>query len=267
MKNQFWVVLIGIVVGMVGLFLVINNDENGSSNNANTTNPLKIQLDDHAYSAGTLTVAQNAAGEAEPKDDKSKVTLIEYGDFECPACGQIFPIIDQLKQEFGSDLLFVFRHFPLTTLHPNATAAHRAAEAAGNQGKFFEMHDLLYERQSQWSSSTSGLNVAQATNVFEGYAQELELDIETYKSDVQSEEVFKVIDRQSDIGTSQGITGTPTFILNGERIETPRTYDQFRDLIQAELDAATDQAVNEEGEQSSDSPDSEGAETADGNNE
>ncbi len=260
MQKQFWAILIGVSVGLIGLFMITSDSDEGTNNISSSIEQVsQIQATDHVYIGEPKEVTVNDAGEASVADDTSKVTIVEYGDFGCPACFQAFPIIEELKAEYGSDLRFIFRHFPLSSIHPNATAAHRAAEAAGNQGKFFEMHDLLYERQQFWARQTSGLNVSAAIDVFKSYAEELELDMDQYNTDVESLEVFEVIDAQSDGGASLGITGTPTFFINDERIETPRNTEQFRELIDAAIAAADGEA----GESTEDSADDTSEDTSD----
>jgi len=165
-------------------------------------------------------------------------TLIEFSDFECPACGNIFPVIEAAQEEFGDDLRVVFRHFPLTSLHPNANAAHRASEAAHAQGKFFEMHDLLYERQSAWAAATSGLSTSEVIGLFESYASQLGLDMDQYREDVSSSELFDNITRHQDAGNQLNISATPTLLLNGELIDTPPDASSFFDTIRAAIDAS-----------------------------
>src|SRR6185369_17631925 len=107
-----------------------------------------------------------------PKD--AKVTLIEYGDFQCPACGTYYPMVKKINEEYGDKVLFVFRNFPLYTIHPNAGISAQAAEAAGLQGKYWEMYDLLFQKQDEWSSSNPAKAVEEH---FNGYAQSLGLDL------------------------------------------------------------------------------------------
>jgi len=179
-------------------------------------------------------------------NEQSSVTVVEYGDFECPACGAIAPIFSQVKEEFKDQVKFEFRHFPLVQIHFNALAAHRAAQAAGNQGMFWEMHDILYERQASWkadvqASSPHGGAVASNNTpgpIFEGYAQELGLDLDRFKVDVASSETLATINADRDQGNSDGANSTPTFMINGRKIEdtaTVSTVAGFRELINQEL--------------------------------
>ncbi len=162
------------------------------------------------------------------------ITLTEYGDFECPACGQFFPLVAQIKEQFKDQIRFEFKHFPLVQIHPNATAAHRAAQAAANQNKFWEMHDLLYERQASWRGVTS------PSSVFEGYAQELGLNMETYNTDVVASQTLGIINADIDAGKNLDVSGTPTFFIDGVKIEDTNSIasvDGFSSVIQAAIDA------------------------------
>lgn len=144
-----------------------------------------------------------------------KVTLVEYGDFQCPGCGSAYPSVKALKEKYEGQLTFVFRNFPLTNIHPNALAAATAAEAAGRQGKFWQMHDLLFERQTSWQNA----GVDSREGVFQNYARELGLDIERFKRDLGSEEVAKRITYHRALANKVGADSTPTFTLNGRQLE------------------------------------------------
>lgn len=206
--NRFWIILGVVVLGMIGLFIVTGNKEQESSGNF-TGNASEVQADDHVRFKRDLPV-----------------TLIEYGDFQCPSCGAYFPILKSLEEEYKDQVTFVFRHFPLRTIHPNAQAASLAAEAAGKQGKFFEMHDKLFETQSAW-----GQIATNQQTLFEGYAQELGLNMEQFKADYKSQAAADKINRDVSSGKQFDITGTPTFILNGKKIESPKDAEEFSKLL------------------------------------
>lgn len=157
------------------------------------------------------------------------LTLVEYSDFQCPACGFMHPIVKQLRQEFGGDLQFVYRHFPLTASHPNAEAAAKAAEAAGKQGKFWEMHDLLFETQDQWAKD------ATPEVFFSDLANIVGLDLAQFKKDFGSKEIEKAVAKDVRSGTAGRIQATPTFFLNGQYLQHPTSFEQFRGLIQSVL--------------------------------
>jgi len=183
--------------------------------------------------------------------ETSTVTLTEYGDFECPACGAFFPLVKQVKEQFKDKIRFEFKNFPLVQIHGNTTAAHRAAEAASKQGKFWEMHDLLYERQASWRSQGAVTHTGQQlsgnnpTGIFEGYATELGLDLDQYKADVKASNTIATINADIAKGKEAGVTGTPTFFLNGKKIEDQSTIDsadKFSTLIENALSEAETKA-------------------------
>lgn len=157
------------------------------------------------------------------------IVLQEFGDFQCSACATYYPLVKQLQDEYGDRLAFQFIHFPLIQIHPNAFVAHKAAEAAGKQNKFFEMHDLLYEQQQLWANANN------ATTIFENFAAQLELDMEQYKSDAVSSEVNSSITADIKVGQDNNINSTPSFLLNGKKIENPRSLEEFKALIDAEI--------------------------------
>jgi protein-disulfide isomerase len=138
----------------------------------------------------------------------------------------LFPLVKEVKAAYGEDLKFQFRHFPLTSIHPNAFLGSRAAEAAGKQGKFFEMHDLLYQNQEEWSTASN------PTSVLESYASQLSLNIDQFKKDMTSSEVNAIINADLKAGQALGANSTPTFVLNGKKVEeNPRSVDDFKKLI------------------------------------
>lgn len=215
MDKKFMLILGLVVAVLIGIFLIAGGKEDGGG----------------AAFTGDPKVVQSNDWKEGPAD--ASVVLIEYGDFQCPGCGALFPALEQVKEELGSQFLFVFRHFPLTNIHPNAMAAHRAAEAAGIQGQFFAMHDMLFTRQSQWSSSSD------ASSIFETYAQELNINVDQFKNDVASQEVFDVISQQMDSGNQLGLSSTPSLLLNGEKIENPSSVEELTQVIQEAINAAS----------------------------
>jgi protein-disulfide isomerase len=166
-------------------------------------------------------------------DAKAPVTLEEFGDFQCPPCGALHPVLKTMEHEFGPRLRIIFREFPLIPTHPYAPAAARAAEAAGMQGKFWEMHDLIYENQKSWS------NAFDVRPIFEGYATKIGLNLEKFKRDYSSEAAAQRILQDGKRGRSLGVIGTPTVFMNGRDvpIETLLAPDKLRALIKDELAA------------------------------
>jgi len=163
--------------------------------------------------------------------ETAPITLIEYSDFQCPACAAYFPIIQKLKEDLGEDLRFVYRHYPLRQIHPNAQGSAQAAEAAGKQGQFWEMHDLIFKNQTRWSS----LSARDALKTFTGYAKDLGLDENKFTDDFNSDAVNAKIKADEKGGTSLGIPGTPTFFLNGQPLASPQSYENFLQTLQEEI--------------------------------
>lgn len=165
------------------------------------------------------------------------VTLVEFSDFQCPACGAYYPIVTQVLKDFKKDITFVYRNFPLTDLHPNAQLAAQAAEAAGMQGKYWEMHDLLFTKQKDWSGSTS------PRDIFAGYVETLSMNSDQFKKDIDSDAVKKRVTQDVNDGNTLGITGTPTFYLDGVKLENPASLADFEALIKAEIQNAPKSSV------------------------
>lgn len=164
-------------------------------------------------------------------DSKAKVTLVEFGDFQCPACAAAHPIVKKVLADYQSNpqFNFVFRQFPLISIHPNAMPSAQASEAAGKQGKFWEMYDRLYETQNDWSTS------ATAKDLFTNYASSLGLDAGAFRSDLDKQTFREVVQADIDDGTKLGVQGTPTFYLNGQKLNSIPSYEEFKQLIDAEL--------------------------------
>lgn len=154
-----------------------------------------------------------------------EVTLVEYSDFQCPACGYYFPMVEKITAEYKDRLAFTYRHFPLPQ-HKNALPASYAAEAAGAQGKFWEMYVKIFETQSDWSESST------ASATFEGYAKALKLNMTQYKKDVSSSATKDAVAHDRDTGLRSGVNSTPSFYLNGKRMQNPKSYAEFKALIE-----------------------------------
>jgi protein-disulfide isomerase len=149
------------------------------------------------------------------------VTMVEYADFECPFCGQAFWELKQLEATIGDELLLVFRHFPLTQMHPHAMAAAEAAEAAGAQGRFWEMHDTLFANQRALDPAA-----------LMSYAADLQLDLRQFSRDLQGHRHVPRIRRDFLTGVRSGVNGTPTLFINGERYLGPLTFEALLAVLQ-----------------------------------
>lgn len=198
MTKSRWIIFSVICVAILGVLVFTSSQDDakfsGDANKIESTGDFK----DHVYGSKS-----------------NKVVLIEYGDFQCGGCGGMFPIVKMLKEKYKEDLTFVYRNFPLTSFHPNALAAATVAEAAGKQGKFFEMHDKLFQDQKLWQDAS----IDNRDKQFQGYARELGLDIKTYTRSLTDANINKKINRDRSIGKSAGVTSTPTFFLQGKKLE------------------------------------------------
>jgi protein-disulfide isomerase len=145
---------------------------------------------------------------------KGVVTIDEYGDYQCPPCGALHPIIKTLKGEYGDRIQFAFHHFPLTQLHSHALEASSAAAAAGLQGKFWEMHNLLYEKQSEWSE------VGDFRPIALEFARKIGLDLPRFTRDIDGIQVVTIISEDMQRGALLGVSGTPTVFINGQLIHS-----------------------------------------------
>ena len=164
--------------------------------------------------------------------DDAPVTLEEFGDFQCPPCGLLHPVLKDMEKEFGPQLRVIFREFPLAQTHQHAINAARAAEAAGMQGKFWEMHDLIFTNQRTWKDALD------ARPAFEGYAVQLGLDIGKFRRDVTSSAVDQRITLDGRRANAMGVSGTPTVFMNGREVPFESLPpEKLRPLIQAELRA------------------------------
>lgn len=162
------------------------------------------------------------------------VTLEEFGDFECPPCGALHPELKKIEAEYGPQLRVVFRHFPLTKMHKHAFNAARAAEAAARQNRFWEMHDLLFEKQGTWSKVTDSVPV------FIEYARNLKLDVARFTRDMDDQAASKRILLDLRRGESMGVTGTPSIFINNRELPAAAiTPDGIRAAINNSLDGKT----------------------------
>ncbi|HUB93266.1 MAG TPA: thioredoxin domain-containing protein [Verrucomicrobiae bacterium] len=199
MDKRFLGIVAVIILIFVGIAILGNHGSNNGGSNSNTPPTNHVE--------GDLT---------------SKVTLVEYGDYECPVCESYYLTVQQVQQEYNSNVKFQFRNLPLSSIHPNAIAGARAAEAADLQGKFWQMHDMLYD-SSNWNDWSTSSN---PEPYFWDYAQQLGLNVTKFKSDFASTEVNNRI--QADLAAFSK-TGeeeaTPTFFLNGKYVPNSELVD------------------------------------------
>jgi protein-disulfide isomerase len=157
----------------------------------------------------------------------SKVVLVEYSDFQCPACKAYHDqVLKTLIPAYKDRVKFVYRFFPLPTVHQNAIISARAGYAAHLQGKFWEMNDLLFTNQNDWAK----LSDADARNFFNDYASKLKMDVNKFKKDIDSDAVKTYVTDEQNEGTNAGVNSTPTFFLNGEQLKA-QTFEDFKKLL------------------------------------
>lgn len=178
-----------------------------------------------ANPAQLLGDARNATGSAQ-----AKVTIVEFSDLQCPACRLAQPMVSQLKTKYKDQIRLVFRHFPLTDIHPNAPAAAQFAEGAGSKGKFWEAHDLLYEKQSDWS----GLKREELEAKFAEYGKQLGFTPEQVKEWLQSKDLSSKYLQDYADGNAAGVNATPTFFVNNKKVEVQQLSSEVEKLLKAE---------------------------------
>lgn len=220
MDRRFLAILAGLVIVFGGIFIFNQNSNNSSSGGSGKGDSSKA--------------TSHVQGEGQ-----KNITIVEYGDYQCPVCGVYYSPVKQVEEKYNKEVRFQFRNLPLVTLHPNAFAAARAAEAAGFQNKYFEMHDKLYENQNAWSDSNSPIKI------FQAYAKEIGLNMTQYNSDYSSGKVNDAINADVDAFKKTGEQmATPTFFINGKHIDNsdltdPKTgapsVEQFSAIIDAEI--------------------------------
>jgi protein-disulfide isomerase len=205
MSKRFWLILVGIVIVFGVIFKLQNKNNTPSSTTGSPTN--------HVEGNGT-----------------AKVTLVEYGDYECPFCEQFYPVVKDIAAQYNDKIYFQFRNLPLTQIHQNAFAGARAAEAASLQGKFWQMHDILYDEQSTWSPSNN------PQTYFNTYAKNLGLNVAKFQQDYLSDQVNNSINADiSAFNQTGNDQATPTFFLDGTKINPTATIDSFTKLINTEI--------------------------------
>lgn len=161
-------------------------------------------------------------------DASASATLVEFGDYQCPACGLYHPLIKQLLIDFKGKINFIFRNFPLSQ-HANAKISSYAVEAAGLQGKYWEMHNKVYETQNDWSASTD------AKSIFVKYAEDLGLNPEKFLADIDSSLVKDKVTNDYNDGVAVGIDATPTFYLNGNKMDLFSNYEELKNVVEPSL--------------------------------
>ncbi len=217
MSKQFMAILAAIILIFVGIAVFGGKSNTPSSSKSSSSTPTS-----HVEGQG-----------------KDGITLVEYGDYQCPYCGQYYPIVKQVQAEYNTQISFQFRNFPLVSLHPNAFAGARAAEAAGLQDKFWQMHDLLYEQNDAYYNGgeppNSWIGASDPTPYFNAFAQQLGLNVTQFKTDYASDTVNNLITADEAAGNKLGVNATPSFYLDGKAVSPGESVSAFEQLINAEI--------------------------------
>lgn len=213
-KSLPFIIILTVLVIVVGVTFALWKRGDGTNSNSalTTTNTAPAPV-----AAGTAPAASNAGATKPNVKVSSPVVLEEFGDYQCPPCGQLYPELKQIEKEYAGQVQIVFHHFPLIKIHKNALLAARAAEAARNQNKFWEMHDLLYENQREWAE------LADAQPVFLSYAKKLNLNLDKFTQDLTSNVIDQKISADIQRGETMGVTGTPTVFLDRQLLNFQAT--------------------------------------------
>jgi len=209
-EGKILIAIIAVIVAvMIGGFILLNkSNQTGNSGTVDTN--LLVRSNSNKIGNGT------------------KVTFVEFADFQCPACSTVFTVVDKLISNYKDRVTFVYRYFPLTQIHKNSLTADEAAEAAAAQGKFWEMAKKLYANQQQWENSDTPVDF------FAIYAQELGLDVSKFKNDITTNKYSDKITQDQNDGEKIGIQGTPTIYING-KTQSNFDYSSLRDQLNTEL--------------------------------
>ena len=226
MNKYGWIIFSVVVVGLLGGLVAYTRSTNPAIDVSGVNNNSTLKA---------IPESGNIADHIEGKTD-SKVVLIEYGDYQCPSCGSAYPNVNTLMNEYSDRVALIFRNFPLTSIHPNAKVAAASAEAAGLQGKYWEMHNVLYENQKSWET----LDATKRVDAFVGYANQLGLDTTKFKTDLSSTDINKKITYDMTLGKANGVDATPTYFLNGEKLDEETAGGIVQGdlkLVKAKIDA------------------------------
>jgi protein-disulfide isomerase len=212
MKDHIWKIIGVVAVLAIGGSIVYSNAVSQAANEG-------IVLEAHVK--GNIEAA---------------VTLTEYSDFQCPACAQFYRVVKEIMAEQGEDIRFEYKHFPLISIHPSAVPAAKAAEAAGQQGKFFQMHDKLFDNQQVWSAAPN------PQSFFIRYAEELGLDMALFRQHMKASVIADKVTNEFNEARDLGLKSTPSFLLNGTLMQ----FDSYDDFVAQITNAITPPAADED---------------------
>lgn len=209
MTKKFWIIVGVVIIALVAVFYF-------------TGSPAK--------NSGTLKPTSHIEGQG-----KDGITLVEYGDYQCPYCGEYYSVVKQVAAMYNQQIYFQFRNFPLTSIHPNAFAGARAAEAAGLMGKFWQMHDLLYTQNQEYYDSNETvagwIGLGNPLPVFDQDAASLGLNVTKFNQLYSSDQVDNLVQADENEANSLGLDATPTFFLDGKQVQVNDSLSAFETLI------------------------------------
>lgn len=226
-----------VVALVVGIFFVRSAQSPAANSNANNNNGISNSATSNSSTSNSAAPSGPAAPGAMPPQVQGEptaiVTIEKFGDFQCPPCGGLHPVLKQIEKDYGTTRVrLIFRELPLTQIHKHAMVAARAAEAAGLQGKFWEMHDMIYEHQPEWAP------MPDPQQIFAGYARSLDLNLEKWARDMNGETVTQRIQADMARADSLGVKGTPTLFINGKEVPVESmTPAGIRSIVDAALKA------------------------------
>jgi protein-disulfide isomerase len=218
-----FIIIVVVLVAVIGIFsITLRRGKGGADTGAvlvNSNQPAQTGGNPSAQNPPTPGQSTPSAADLTKPNVKvsSPVVLEEYGDYQCPPCGQLYPELKQVEHEYGAQLQIVFHHFPLIKIHKNALRAAQAAEAARNQNKFWEMHDRLYRNQKDWAEQED------PRPTFLSYARQLNLNVAQFTNDMESNLVDQRISADIKRGAVNGVTGTPTVFIEGAMLKYEAT--------------------------------------------
>lgn len=198
MTKKAWIIFAAACVVLFGIIIIANKKPSIDVSSVDASKIITGTYADHVFGNAT-----------------SKIVLVEYGDYQCPYCGQAYPKMKTINQLYKDQVAIIFRNYPLINSHPNALASATAAEAAAKQGKFWEMHDMLYQNQDAWVNASAD----QRDAYFVDYAKSIGINVDTFKSDELTATVADKISFDQALGNKQGVSGTPAFYINGKALD------------------------------------------------
>jgi protein-disulfide isomerase len=216
--------ILGTLILIVGVSFMFSENSSTVENGSVVVDPVVV--------AGNERNVKMVEGETESEEGESPemITIVEFSDFQCPACKAAAPLVGLVTEAFPGKVKFVFRHFPLDSIHPNARRAAIASEAVAsiNSDKFWDMHDLLFENQNEWSSAK---NSNELNDILVTYVEKLDIDRTQFLERIEDNSVIELVNNDSNIGTQLGVNSTPSFYVDGVKVSAPQLLSTVESLL------------------------------------